>query len=47
VTASQGPEAQDIDLLEPAREALMAQKALSYVGDYVFLTLQRPVHQNF
>lgn len=37
----------DIDLLEPAREALVAQKALSWLlGDYVFLDpQQRPLHQ--
>ena len=37
----------DIDLLEPVREALVAQKALSWLlGDYVFLDhQQRPVHQ--
>ncbi len=37
----------DIDLLEPAREALVAQKALSWLlGDYVFVDpQQRPVHQ--
>ena len=37
----------DIDLLEPAREALVAQKALSWMlGDYVFVdSQQRPVHQ--
>lgn len=37
----------DFDLLEPAREALVAQKALSWLlGDYVFLDpQQRPVHQ--
>jgi integrase len=37
----------DIDLLEPAREALMAQKALSWLlGGYVFVDRQqRPFHQ--
>jgi integrase len=37
----------DIDLLEPAREALVAQKALSWLqGGYVFQDYQqRPIHQ--
>ncbi len=37
----------DIDLLEPAQEALMAQKALSWMlGNYVFVdSQQRPVNQ--
>jgi integrase len=37
----------DIDLLEPARAALVAQKALSWMlGDYVLVdSQQRPVHQ--